>query len=179
MKADRAGILQQTELGHLAAEEPLGQGRRRIDAHLRLVAGAPGDEIDQRDVVDHRVGVRHGDDGRDPAGCRRLSGRGEGLAMLGAGLADEDAHVDEAGRHDRALAVDDLGSRRPRRLQPPRDPAATMRTVGDDDRADRIQIARGIDDAGIVEDDRTLGAAVLGGEHHGLRPMAAKARSAR
>ena len=73
-----------------------------IDAHLGLVAGAAGDEIDQRDVVDHRIGVGHHDDRGDAAGRRRLAGRGDGLAVLGAGLADEDAHVDQAGRDDRA-----------------------------------------------------------------------------
>ena len=35
------------------------------------------------------------------------AGAGDGLAMLGAGLADESAHVDEAGRDDVARAVDD------------------------------------------------------------------------
>ena len=110
---------------------PSRQRRHRIDAHLRLVAGAPGDEIDQRDVVDHRIGVGHGDDGGDAAGRRGLAGRGERLAMLAARLADEDAHVDQARRHDRAPAVDDLGAGRPgatRRLGPGRDDPP----VGDD-----------------------------------------------
>ena len=35
------------------------------------------------------------------------AGAGDGLAMLGPGLADERAHVDEAWRNDVTLAVDD------------------------------------------------------------------------
>ena len=41
-EADRAGLLQQAELGHLVAVEPLGQRGGRIDADLRLVARAAG-----------------------------------------------------------------------------------------------------------------------------------------
>ena len=43
--------------------------------------------------------------GGDAAG--RRAGGGDGLAMLGPGLADESAHVDEAGRDDIAGAIDD------------------------------------------------------------------------
>ena len=128
VKPTAPASLQQPELGHLAAGEALGEGRHRIDAHLGLVAGAAGDEIDQRDVVDHRVGVGHGDDRGDAAGGRRLAGRGEGLAVLGAGFADEDAHVDEAGRDDRAAAVDDLGAGRAAPPTPP--PARPRRSAG-------------------------------------------------
>ena len=149
----------QPELGHLAPGEAPRQRGHRIDAHFRLVAGAPGDEVDQRDVVDHRIGIGHGDDGGDAAGRRGLAGRGERLAMLGARLADEDAHVDQAGRHDRAPAVDDLGAGRPRaarRLRPRRDDPP----VGDDDRARRVEVARRVDHAGIDEDDGAIAGAV-------------------
>ena len=133
-EADRAGILEEAELGHLAAAQPLGQRGGGIDAHLGLVAGASGDEIDQRDVVDDRVGVGHGDDGGDAAGGRRLSGGSEGLAVLGAGLADEDAHVDQARRDDGAAAVDHLGVGRARRLHRLR-PGGDDAPVGNDHRA--------------------------------------------
>ena len=47
------------------------------------------------------------DDGRDAARRRRGARARDRLAMLGAGLADEGAHVDEARRHDVAAAIDD------------------------------------------------------------------------
>ena len=46
-----------------------------------------------------------------PGGGRRARG-GDRLAMLGAGLADEDTHVDEARRNDVARTIDDPGLRR-------------------------------------------------------------------
>ncbi len=73
------------------------------------VARAPQDEIDQRHVVDHRVGIGHADDGGDAAGGGGPARRGQRLAMLVAGLAGKDHHVDEAGRKHAAAAVDDLG----------------------------------------------------------------------
>jgi len=38
-----------------------------------------------------------------------MSNAGDGLAMFGAGLADEGLHVDQAGRQNLALAVDHPG----------------------------------------------------------------------
>ena len=43
------------------------------------------------------------------AGGRRCGRGSDGLAVLGARLADEGVHVDEARRHDVATAVDDVG----------------------------------------------------------------------
>ena len=49
---DRAGFPEQPELGHLAAFEPLGDRRRRVDVDHRRVARRAQDEFDQRDIVD-------------------------------------------------------------------------------------------------------------------------------
>ena len=46
-EGDRAGGLEQADLGHLLAVEALGQRRHRMHAHDRGVAGAAQDEIDQ------------------------------------------------------------------------------------------------------------------------------------
>ena len=105
----RAGAAQKPDLAHLLAEQPLGHGGHGMDVDERRVAGAPQDEIDQRHVVDHRVGIRHADDCGDAAGRSGAARGGQGLAMLVAGLAGEHHHVDEAGDKHKAGAIDDLG----------------------------------------------------------------------
>ena len=90
-------------------EQALGHGRHGVDIDERGVARAPEDEIDQRHVVDHRIGVGHADDGGDAAGGGGAARRGKRLAMLVAGLAGEHHHVDQAGSEHAAAAVDDLG----------------------------------------------------------------------
>ncbi len=107
-EGDRPRSLEQTDLGHLFAAQPLGQRRHGMHVHDRGVARAAQDEIDDRGIVDRRRGVGLRDDGGDAAGGCRLARRGDGLAIFPAGLADEGAHVDEAGCDHLALAVDDL-----------------------------------------------------------------------
>ena len=126
-EGDGAGLLQQAELGKLLAREAARHRRHRMDAHDRRVAGAAEHEIDQRRIVDHRIGVGHGDDGGDAAGGGGAARRLQRLAVLAARLADEDAHVDEAGQHGGAAAIDDLGALRRALVARPPGPAATMR----------------------------------------------------
>ena len=75
------------------------------------------------------------------------------FAMAGAGLADEGAHVDQAGRDQLAAAVDDVGAFRHAAgadaLLGFADDA-----VGDQQVADDIEVARRIDDPGVGEQDR-------------------------
>ena len=78
---------------------------------LALARGAAQDEIDQRAIVDDRGGVGHQHEAGDAAGGRGIGGGGEGLAVFVAGLAGEDAHVDEAGGDDQAAwRRSDLGA---------------------------------------------------------------------
>ena len=108
-KGDGAGLAQQADLAHLLAQEALGHGRHGMHVDEGGVARAPQDEIDQRHVVDHRIGVGHADDGGDAArGGGAARGR-QRLAMLVARLAGKHHHVDEAGRQHAAVAIDDLG----------------------------------------------------------------------
>ena len=122
----------------------------------RVVAGAALDEVDERHLVDHGLGVGHDDDGGDAAGGGRMARRLERLAMLVAGLAGEHLHVDEAGAEHVALAVDDLGAVR-------RVAAQVRPEVGDDAVLDE-QAARlvppvcRIDEARVEEDGRRLAA---------------------
>ncbi len=73
------------------------------------VPRAAQDEIDQSDVIDDGVRIRHADDGGDAARGRRLARGRERLAMLIPGLAGEHQHVDQAGGEDVTATVDQLG----------------------------------------------------------------------
>ncbi len=152
-EGDRAGRLEQADLGHLLAFEPFGQRRHRMHVHDRGVARAAQHEIHRRRIVDDRRCVRLADDGGDAAGRGGLACRCQRLAVAGAGLADEGAHVDETGRDQLAAAIDHVGAFRH---------AAGADTllgfadeaVGDQQVADDIEVARRIDDPGVGEQDR-------------------------
>src|SRR5690606_9633092 len=86
-------------------------------------------------------------------------------------LADEGAHVDEAGRDDLAAAIDDLGA-----LGHAGSADAALgladEAVGDQEVTQEIEVARRIDDPGVGEQDR---AAV--GQHHAFGRLRDKASS--
>jgi hypothetical protein len=108
-EGERAGLAQEADLGHLLAGEAFGERRHRMDVDDGRVARAPLDEIDQRDVVDRRLGVGHDDDGGDATGGGGAAAGRQRLAMLLARLAGEHLHVDQAGAQHMAGAVDHLG----------------------------------------------------------------------
>jgi len=92
----------------------------------------------------------------DVSGWQMMAGGGQCFAVAGAGLADEGAHVDEAGRDQLAAAVDDLGAFR----HAGRADALlglADHAVGDQHVADDVEIARRIGDPGVGEQN---GAAV-------------------
>ena len=154
-EGDRARFSEQADFGDLLAGEPLGQCRGGVDANLGVVAGAAQDEVDHRGVVDRRVGVGAGDERGHAARGGGGAGAGDGLAMLGPRLADESAHVDEAGRNDVALAVDDprLGRQlvaRDRRADAGDD------AVDHDKPAARLGLLNGIDETRVDEGDRRM-----------------------
>ena len=109
-EGDGAGPLEQADLGHLLALEPLGQRRHRLHMHDAGVARAPLHEIDHGRIVDGRRGVGLADDGGDAAGGGGLACGADGFAMFGAGLAHEGAHVDQPGGDNLAATVDVLGA---------------------------------------------------------------------
>ncbi len=73
--------------------------------------------------------------------------------MAGARLADKGTHVDQAGCDDLAGAIDDVGAFG-HAGGADATPALADRAVGDQDVADAVEIARGIDQAGVGEQDR-------------------------
>ncbi len=158
-EGDGAGGLEQADLGHFLAFEPLGEGCHRLHMHDRGVACAAQDEVDDRRIVDGGGGVGLAHDGGDAAGRGGLARRRNGLAVFGAGFADEGPHVDQAGRHQAALAVDDLGAFR----HAGRADAAlglADHAIGDQQVAVDLEIARRVEDVGIGQQDRPIGHAV-------------------
>ena len=105
-EADRAGLGQHAHLGELPPFQPLGHGTNRIDLDPLGLARAALHELDQRHVVDHGLGVGHAGDAGHPARCRREAACGNSLLVLVAGLAEVHVHVDEAGCHAVAAAID-------------------------------------------------------------------------
>lgn len=101
-----ARLGEQAELGHLPPGDTLGEGRHRVYPDPGGIPRQAGHVFDQRDVVDHRIGIRHGQHGGDAAGDGGLAGAREGFAMLGTGLTDEDPGIDQAGRQDPPAAID-------------------------------------------------------------------------
>ena len=124
-----------------------------MDAHLGGVARPAQDEVDHRGVVDRRIGVGPGDQRSHAPRGRGGAGAGDGLAMLGPGLADEGAHIDEARRNDVASAIDDP---RVGRQLVPRDLGSNARddALDDDEPAARLDLLDGIDEARVEEGDR-------------------------
>ncbi len=133
----------------------LGERRHRQYAHPAGVAGAAQHEIDDRRIVDRRRGAGRGDDGGDAAGRGRSRGGGDGLAMLGSGLADEGLHVDEAGREHIAGAIDD--SRALRRAVG-RHAGAEIGdlSIEDEKAAACLHAGGGVDEAGVDEKERRM-----------------------
>ena len=121
--------------------------------HDRGCARAAQHEVDDRRIVDHRIGVGLAHDGGDATRGRGLARARKRLAILRPRLADEGAHVDEAGRDNEAVAIDDLGALgHAGRV----DAALGLadHAVGDQQVAGKIEIARRIDDPGVCEKDR-------------------------
>jgi len=146
---------QEADLGHLVAFEPLGECSHRMDVHDRVVARAAEHEVDGCGIVDRRIGFGLADDRGDAAcGCRVARGS-QRLAMFGAGLADEGAHVDQAGGHDLAVHIDDLGAFRRAGCA---DVLARLldHAVRDQDIAALVEVARRIDHAGIRQEERAV-----------------------
>ncbi len=161
----RARQLQQADLGNLRAVEAGRQGRQGKQAHAAGIARAAQQKIDHRRLVNRRIGIGAGNDRRDAA-RRRRQGRGrDRLAMFGAWLADERPHVDEAGRHAIAAAIDDsrVGGEICRHYG-----GANIadQAIDDQDTAHGLAEQRRIDQPRIDERQRLVGNGSGGGTFH-------------
>ena len=95
-----------------------------------------------------RVGVGHAADGGEAARRRRARARRDVLLVLVARLAQVHVQIDEAGRHDLARAVDDLGAVRARaRLD------GFHHAVLDQQVRDFVEIRGGVDDPPALQEE--------------------------
>ena len=94
-EAHGAGLAKQGHFRQLLAGAALGDRAIGVDLDPLLLARAPRDELDHRRIVDRRLGVGQAGEAGHAARRRRLGAALEGLLVLGAGLAEQDAHVDQ------------------------------------------------------------------------------------
>ena len=108
-EAERAIGGEQAHLGQLAAFEAFGRRGIGVDLGELRLARPPGQELDHRDVIDGRLGVGQRHHRRDAAGGRRPTAALDRFHVLGAGLAQLHAHIDEAGRQAKPRGGNGLG----------------------------------------------------------------------
>ena len=128
---------------------------------LQVACGAAHEEVDQRAVVDHRAAVSGiATKLVTPPAAAASPTRLQRLAVLAAGLAGEDAHVDEAGGDDVALGVVDARRHPARRAARRR---RCRRCVPSSTRMRAGAVAAGgrIDDPRVVDDERRAHALAL------------------
>ena len=108
-KAEGAIGREQAHLGQLTALQPFGRCGVGVDLGELDLARPAGEELDDRDVVDRRVGVGQGDHRRDPARRRGAPAALDQFHVLGTRLAQLHAHVDEPRRQAQPLRHHRLG----------------------------------------------------------------------
>ena len=81
-----------------------------MDVDDGVVAGAALDEVDERHLVDDRVGIRHYDNSGDATRGGGKACRLQRLAVFVAGFSSIDLRVDQPGRQHVAHAIDNLGA---------------------------------------------------------------------
>lgn len=102
------------ECGHLANGRELLAGTVDGDGAGHPHVGETGLATEQHDLTDHccvvdgRLGVRHGDNGREPAEGGSPRAGLDRLGLLAAGLAQVGVEVDQAGSHHAAPGVEHL-----------------------------------------------------------------------
>src|SRR5687768_372742 len=142
-------------------DRPYHMHARRFSA-MRL----PDDEPDRRLIVGHRIGVRHSTHGGKSACSCSTRSSCDSLYILTSRLAQMTMHIDESGRHDAAVAFDDLGI-----LDGPRIAEHALQLSVDNEYvSDVVDIPRRIQNPAAAQKKRFL-------PHQRLPPFAASASS--
>jgi hypothetical protein len=136
------------------------------------LARPPGEELDDRDIVDRRLGVGQRHHRRDAARRRGMAGALDRFQMLGAGLAQLHPHIDEPRRQAQPAGLDNLDIVAKAGIGEARTDRGDMRTV-DQQIARRIEPAFRIDQPDIAEQ------AARGGHCNGGRLLMSRARISR
>ncbi len=100
VKATAPASRQQAELGELFAAAARGDGAIREDGQAAGLLATGAQQAHQGGIVDRGQRIGKGGERGDAAGGGGLGGRGDGFAVLVAGLAQGGAHVHEAGAQD-------------------------------------------------------------------------------
>jgi hypothetical protein len=104
---DHAGLVERADGRELLALHADGDAAGGEDVDAGRFERALAHERDGVRAVRGRVGVGHGQDAGEAARRRRARAGGDGFLLAAARFAQVDVHVDEAGRDDEALRVDD------------------------------------------------------------------------
>ena len=143
---------EQPDLGQLAALEPLASRRRRCGSCASPTSRARRATNSTTDrLVDRRVGVGQRHHGRDAAGGRGGAAALDRLLMLGAGLAQLDAHVDKARREARRRRASMISA--PSRADVAADAGDPV--VLDQQVAGLVEAARRVDQPRVADEERT------------------------
>ena len=147
----RSGLGQQPHLGQFPALGSAGQ--RRLGEHLDQFhfAGAAGDELDTRDVV-QRLGVGQAGQGGDAAGGGGLTDRQDGFLVLPAGFAHRHPQVHEAGRKAPAPQIHHLDAFRHALGEQPRPEIGNQRALGQQ-RPQPVKPGRRVQQTGVQISD--------------------------
>lgn len=104
------GVVHGAEFGELLPLQADGDGADGLHVAVAGLLAEPVDLLDDTGGVGDRVGVGHGEDGRESAGGGGTGAGEDGLGVLAAGLAQMGVQVDEAGQQDPALGLDHGGA---------------------------------------------------------------------
>ena len=107
-EAERAIRREEAHLGQFAALQPLRRRRVGVDLSEPRLARPPREKLHDRDIVDRRLGVGQCHHRRDAARRGGMAGALDRLHVLGAGLAQLHAHIDEPRRQAQPAGIDDL-----------------------------------------------------------------------
>ena len=155
-KADRTIRCEQPHFGQLAPLQPLGSRRIGMDLGELGLAGTAGEELDHRDIVDRRVGVRQRHHRRDAAGRGGPPAALDRFEVLGPRLAQLHAHVDEPRRQAQPVGQNRLGvSCRVRQIAADRgDPLALDQQI-----TRRVEPACRVEQPGVADQQAVHGSA--------------------
>ena len=106
-EGDRAGVGQLAHLGQLLPALASRDRGEEAGRHRRVLPRGLDESAECRGRVDDRIGVRHREDRAVTAGRGGRSAARDGLLVLAAGRAEVDVRVDEGGRKDEPVGLED------------------------------------------------------------------------
>ena len=150
-EAERAIRREEAHFGQFAALQPLCRGGVGVQFGEPRLARAPRDELDDRHVIDRRLGVGQRHHRRDAARRGGMARALDRFHVLGAGFTQLHAHIDETRCETQPASVDDLGILGKAGIGKPRADRGDL-VAFDQEIARRIEPAVGIDEPSISDE---------------------------